>query len=354
MSIFKTLLSLSASAWILVMTTLAVIAQNTPSACDDIVRAALQAANTACEGTTRNQVCYGNVQGSITPRNLSVELVWEKAGDRVNLTDIAGITLTPLDEQTGQWGVALMQVQASLPDTQPGQNVTLVMFGDITINEDSANAIDRPMQAFYLKTGIGTTQCAAAPTNGIMIHTPKGVGIINLTINGARMAFGSSAFITGQSDETGGRLRVTLLEGRGLVETPDGYFQLMAPGSQLYVQLDQEGTVYGLPSELEAYNRDDFGAYDAFFEAWDIDLPEYDDFDAYLDQWFENLDDDWLNDFYDPEDEVELMIDDADDDSWDNDDSVNDNDGDNDNSWDHDDDGNDNDRDDDSDDGDDD
>ncbi len=343
MPILKTLLSLSASAWVLVITALAVIAQNAPTNCEDAVRVALQAANAACEGTARNQVCYGNVQGSITPRNLSTELVWEKAGDRVNLTDIAGITLTPLDEQTGQWGVAVMQVQASLPDTQPGQNVTLVMFGDIMVNEDTTNAGIRPMQAFYLKTGVGTTQCAAAPTTGIMIQTPKGAGIINLTVNGARMAFGSSAFITTQNSETGERLRVTLLQGRGLVETPEGYFQLMAPGSQLYIEIDEEGTVYGQPSDLEAYDRSEFGAYDTFFEEWEIELPEYDDFDAYLDGWFEDLDDDWLNDFYDPEDEAELMdVDDSWDDNHDNNVSGGDNDdggGDDDNGGGDDDDG---------------
>src|SRR5690606_20836366 len=34
------------------------------------------------------------------------------------------------------WGVALMQIQANLPDTLPGQNVTFLLFGDVTIEEE--------------------------------------------------------------------------------------------------------------------------------------------------------------------------------------------------------------------------
>ena len=33
----------------------------------------------------------------------------------------------------GEWGVSLMQLQANLPDTLPGQNVTVLLFGDVTL-----------------------------------------------------------------------------------------------------------------------------------------------------------------------------------------------------------------------------
>ena len=38
-----------------------------------------------------------------------------------------------MDLVNGMWGVALLRVQANLPDTLPGQNVTMLLFGDVAI-----------------------------------------------------------------------------------------------------------------------------------------------------------------------------------------------------------------------------
>ena len=113
------------------------VAQNPPGdVCTTIVRTALQAANESCSGTSRNQVCYGNVLGQVTPADGVTDVTFERVGDTAALEQIQALQLSPLDEAAEQWGVALMQLQANLPDTLPGQNVTFLLFGDVTIEEE--------------------------------------------------------------------------------------------------------------------------------------------------------------------------------------------------------------------------
>ena len=110
--------------------------------CTTIVRSALQAANSACATTGRNQVCYGNVLGEVVPADGVTDLRFQNVGDIAPVTQIKALQLSPLNEAANQWGVALMQLQANLPDTLPGQNVTFLLFGDVTIEnavEESAH-----------------------------------------------------------------------------------------------------------------------------------------------------------------------------------------------------------------------
>jgi uncharacterized protein YraI len=106
--------------------------------CPTLVRAALSAVDVSCTDTGRNQVCYGNVQLVATPRE-GATLAFDTAGDRADVTDIQALQLSSMSLADRSWGVALMQVQANLPDTLPGQNVTFLLFGNVEI-ENRASA----------------------------------------------------------------------------------------------------------------------------------------------------------------------------------------------------------------------
>src|SRR5690606_35312981 len=124
------------------LTAVAVAQAPVNDVCTTIVRSALQAANSACAGTGRNQVCYGNVLGEAIPAEGVSDLHFNDVGDIAPVTQIKALQLSPLNEAANQWGVALMQLQANLPDTLPGQNVTFLLFGDVTIEnavEESAH-----------------------------------------------------------------------------------------------------------------------------------------------------------------------------------------------------------------------
>ncbi len=55
----------------------------------------------------------------------------------------------------------MLRIQANLPDTMPGQNVTILLFGDVSIyNADSEDdETYGPMQAFYFRAGVGDAPC---------------------------------------------------------------------------------------------------------------------------------------------------------------------------------------------------
>jgi hypothetical protein len=278
-------------------------------------------------------VCYGNSLNLATPRNSDETLNFDERGDIVSLTQIESLELSPMDEVTDQWGVAVMQLQASLPDTLPGQNVTFLLFGDVQI-EDAADdqvridgstlaatnvrlspssdglvlgsipfgtqvvvtgktvnrlgeiwlrlkyednrtrtgwafssliAVDlselpdvasdslvyNPMQAFYFSTGIGRTTCAEAPTDGILVQTPEGAGLVNLELNGIKLSLGSTALLTTEplADDAAesSDLNIALIEGEAII-TSLGITQVLVPGSESVVQVSREGRPIGAPA----------------------------------------------------------------------------------------------------------
>lgn len=101
--------------------------------CPAIVQAALTAADASCSTTGRNQACYGNVQLVAVPQPNAAEFVFNQPGDKVDVSGLQSLQLSSMDEVNQQWGVAVMRLQANLPDTLPGQNVTLVLFGNVEL-----------------------------------------------------------------------------------------------------------------------------------------------------------------------------------------------------------------------------
>lgn len=108
--------------------------------CPAIVRQALETASAACDGTKRNQACYGNIQLTVQAQDNAPAITFEKPGDTANLTDIKSMQLEQLDAQKNVWGIVLMRVQANLPDTLPGQNVTFLLFGNVTVTNAGGSA----------------------------------------------------------------------------------------------------------------------------------------------------------------------------------------------------------------------
>ncbi len=101
--------------------------------CPSIVKAALDTVDSACTQTSRNEVCYGNITLNATAQAGVSDLVFNKTGDRASVADIQTLKLSSMSLTDNSWGVALMKLQANLPDTLPGQNVTFLLFGDVQI-----------------------------------------------------------------------------------------------------------------------------------------------------------------------------------------------------------------------------
>ena len=212
----------------------AVIAQG---ACPDIVQAALDAADTLCEATGRNQACYGHVAVEAVPQDDVTSFEFESVGDIEDVTQIQSMRLQPMNETEQTWGVAVMRLQANLPGTLPGQNVTFLMFGDVEITNAVTETTDEdftPMQAFLLRTGLGDSQCDEAPDSGLMVQTPEGAGEVVFNVNGVDVGMGSTVVFRAAAE---GDMTVATIEGAALMEH-DGTIQPVLAGSRLRVPLD--------------------------------------------------------------------------------------------------------------------
>jgi hypothetical protein len=60
-------------------------------------------------------------------------LDFAREGDIVAVDQVQALRLSGMDVASEVWGVALMRLQASLPDSLTGHNITLLVFGDVEI-----------------------------------------------------------------------------------------------------------------------------------------------------------------------------------------------------------------------------
>ncbi|XWX02741.1 hypothetical protein VZO05_09485 [Aggregatilineales bacterium SYSU G02658] len=206
--------------------------------CPQIVARALELVSAACADVGRNQACYGHVDLTAIPQPTAVDFKFQQIGDITRVADLASLTLKPMNEQAGTWGVALMRLQANIPDSLPGQNVTFVLFGDVSILP-TASAEGAPMQAFFLRTGIGDAPCAEAPSSGLLVQTPQGVGEVAFTVNGVDISMGSTILFRSM---TGEEMTVSALEGAAAINF-DGALYPVVAGTWTRMALGQASVV---------------------------------------------------------------------------------------------------------------
>lgn len=95
------------------------------AACDTLVQDALQLVASRCLDLGKNEICYGNNAISAT---LSDDgFVFATPGDIVPVTAIETLITRPINPEDNEWGVALMNVQADLPDAE--DSVQILLFG---------------------------------------------------------------------------------------------------------------------------------------------------------------------------------------------------------------------------------
>jgi hypothetical protein len=197
-----------------------------------------------CDATQRNQVCYSNNQIEASWREGAAPTSFDSPGDIAPITHFTRLSLLA-DVSANTWGIALMRLQANLPDTLPGENVTLLLFGNATFN-------DGGVEGYTFTSGIGTVNCNGAPADGLLVQTPAGAYEITMRINGADIRLGSTAFLQAQP---GDRMVVNVVEGRAVVSARGGT-EVVVAGSRTSIRLDDSGTVSSPPAPPEPYTQD--------------------------------------------------------------------------------------------------
>lgn len=153
---------------VVIVWVLLVVAVSTPALaqldrCAAIVQAAVESALLECSGIQTGEVCYGNADVMIDSEDL---VSFSRPGDRVPFATVASIHTTPMNIDSGAWGVALLKVRANALE----QVLTYVIFGDVTI-EDASEAEEPVNTAFVrVRSTIGAN-VRAEPTEDAELVT---------------------------------------------------------------------------------------------------------------------------------------------------------------------------------------
>jgi hypothetical protein len=117
--------------------------------CPELVHEALSITDSLCQQTGRNQICYGHSALQAQPQPDVAQWKFDQEGDIEEVTRFQSLRLSVMDVDAGAWGVTLMRLQASLPDSQPDKNVTVVLFGDVEImpQENTAAYVEATVNA---------------------------------------------------------------------------------------------------------------------------------------------------------------------------------------------------------------
>ncbi len=152
-----------------------VLAQATT--CGTMVQQALMDVKSACAAIGRNQACYGNITLQATPRAGVANFTFTKTGDLANVADIDTLRLSALDSADKSWGIALMKLQANLPDTLPGQNVTFLLFGNVQI-QNAVTAAASPVTVQLTTKGNANIRTSPSTSGQVAGSASKGDTLI--------------------------------------------------------------------------------------------------------------------------------------------------------------------------------
>jgi len=184
----------------------AVVAAQAATCDSELLDFALETLGETCAGLDRNTACYGNNAITVTFVPNVEPTPFTVPSDQLPLASLDTLVTADYDPALAEWGIAVMNVQANLPGTLPGQGVVMMVIGGAEITNDSPDA--QPMQAFTFRSGVGQGGCEAAPAL-LAVRSPEDV-TVELTMNGLDFSLGSTMFLLDNGDDT---FTVVLTEG---------------------------------------------------------------------------------------------------------------------------------------------
>ncbi len=132
---------------LLLLTAWGASAQAGLDACPAFIDQALLQLGSNCADMARNSVCYGYNRVDASFARAVADTFFSVPSDRADLIDLSTIQTTPLAIEANRWGIAVMNVQANVPNTLPGTAVTFLLMGDVSVTngvtpEDAVIPID--------------------------------------------------------------------------------------------------------------------------------------------------------------------------------------------------------------------
>jgi hypothetical protein len=200
--------------------------------CQALIQQAVQASGSYCQQIGSNKVCYGNniLKADLSP---STSERFTQHGDVVDIGMLRSLSASPLVLDKHQWGIAVFKVLANLPNSLPGETVTLLVFGNTQLDNNNTSG---SLQAFHFSSDFGQIVCNKVNLDGIMVTLPKGQGV-HFMVNGTELTLVGNASLKAAKN---GKMQVSLYSGAGEIVS-QGQEQYFGAGQQVSVQLGGPG-----------------------------------------------------------------------------------------------------------------
>jgi len=223
------------------------LAQNSAS-CQALIDKAIQASDNFCGKTNSNKVCYGNttIQAELAP---DATQRFSQRGDIIAVNELRRLSAAPLNLTNNEWGIAVFKVIANLPRSLPGETVTMVVFGNTTLDKDVGS-----LESFYFSSELGQITCEKVPFDGMMITSPNGSGV-RFMVNGTELTLMGDASLKAYKN---GEMEVSLYKGSGKIVS-NGQEQYFGAGQKVSVQLGGENGTESIsaPSKPQPLSKDE-------------------------------------------------------------------------------------------------
>lgn len=139
-------------------------AQGEANSCDALIQEALQLSANNCLELGRNEACYA--YNSVSTVLTNPDAQFAQRGDIVPVTDLESIITRPVNLETGEWGIVMMNLDADLPNDETGEDsVRLLLFGGTEIT---------PTNSDQLVENRATCQVTNPGENGLNLRTGPG------------------------------------------------------------------------------------------------------------------------------------------------------------------------------------
>lgn len=212
-------------------------AQAQEETCAPFVEETLLSVAEVCTEMESDTVCYGtSLVERVTVVQPTPPEFFAAPGDQEVLSAFREVLPQPLNAESQSFGTALMNVQATIPESLPGHAVLFLLMGDVRfIHDTQAEGYqDSPFQAFYFLPGIGPAPCYEAEPL-LTIQTPGNM-TITISLNGVETDMSPGTLLTITPDVC------TIHRGSIIQYVGDGTDVLVA-NQTVDIHIDEQGAV---------------------------------------------------------------------------------------------------------------
>jgi hypothetical protein len=271
---------------LLIISVPVVSSQGEDTACPELATLAIDSTEASCEGTGRNQICYGHILVEAQPQTEAESFVFADMGDIVDLLNVRSLILAPMDEAAQEWGISLMRLQANLPSGATGPYATLVAFGNIQLDNAAeelptlevtantyANVRRRPSVDDFVLASLAPAQTLMADGKledgswlRVIVPETQETGWISTSLVRADESLDTLTVVTADSTRYNPFQAFYLQTGISdapcaaapesgiLIQTPEGVAEVRLMINEIAIQLGSTAFIQSRPGEDFAFN----------------------------------------------------------------------------------------------------